>query len=163
MRKGAIFLFLLFFFTLPTQAAELPDELQESLPPEAVEFAQDGSDLTGGIARIALAIKQEFQEIFHESMRGAVLLLLVVLLCGMTEGFGAPLGSEATQFVPLVGALGITAIAAGDLGILIGLGTSTMEELSVFSKILMPTMAAAMASIPATSAITAPFLVLLNL
>ena len=79
------------------------------------------------------------------SLRGAVLLALTVLLTGAADGFASSLGENASRFVPLVGVLCVTTLSAGDLSSLIGLGTATMQDLADLTKLLLPTMAAALA------------------
>lgn len=74
-----------------------------------------------------------------------MLLALTVLLTGAADGFASSLGENASRFVPLVGVLCVTTLSAGDLSSLIGLGTATMQDLADLTKLLLPTMAAALA------------------
>ena len=55
------------------------------------------------------------------------------------------MASDFSRFVPLVGVLCVTTLSAGDLSSLIGLGTATMQDLADLTKLLLPTMAAALA------------------
>jgi len=48
--------------------------------------------------------------------------------------------------LPMVGALSVSALTAGSLDSLIGLGAETIEELNLFSNVLLPTLAAATAA-----------------
>lgn len=72
--------------------------------------------------------------------------MLVVVLCGAVEGFYQGAGGKAVPFLPMAGALSVTLVTAGSLDTLIGLGSRTMEDLSVFSQALLPTLAAAAAA-----------------
>ena len=76
----------------------------------------------------------------------ALLLALTVLLTGAADGFASSLGENVSRFVPLVGVLCVTTLSAGDLSSLIGLGTATMQDLADHTKLLLPTMAAALAA-----------------
>lgn len=49
------------------------------------------------------------------------------------------------RYAGYLGVLGAAALSAGDLSALIGLGVETMDELSTMAKLLLPTIAAAMA------------------
>lgn len=82
-------------------------------------------------------------------------MLLVVVLCGAVEGFyqGTSAG-KALAFLPMAGALSVTLLTAGSFDSLIGLGGDTIDQLSAFSKVLLPTLAAATAASGAVSAAT---------
>ena len=56
--------------------------------------------------------------------------------------------------VPMAGALAVTLLTAGSLEDLIGLGAETIRELNVFSKALLPTLAAATAASGAVTTAT---------
>ena len=77
------------------------------------------------------------------------------VLCGVVEGFYQGTGGKAALFLPMVGALSITLVTAGSLDTLIGLGAETIQELSDFSTILLPTLAAATAASGAVTTATA--------
>ena len=80
------------------------------------------------------------------SLRSAVSLMLLALLCGLIEGTSEGTGEPGAAFTPYVGVLGAAAIAAGDVHSLIGLGLETLDELAAMAKLLLPTVAAAVAS-----------------
>ena len=110
-------------------------ELTDALPPEAQELldgleeenAADGG-LGAGLARLWEKGCESFLDILRQSLRGVVLLLGAVLVCGMA------------------GALVVTALTAGSVRGLMTLGMETIEQLDVFSKALLPTLAAAVAA-----------------
>ena len=82
-----------------------------------------------------------------QRVRGAASILLIVVLCGAVEGFRPTAdGGKTALFLPMAGALTVTLLTAGSLDSLIGLGAETIGELDTFSKVLLPTLAAAMAS-----------------
>ena len=76
-------------------------------------------------------------------LRSACVQLAVVMLCGVGGGVCDSAGSEAgRRFVPIAGALTLTAVSAGSIDALIGLGSGAISEMSSFSKLLLPTIAA---------------------
>lgn len=146
MRRCVFLLLALLCLHTETRALELPDALRDALPREVTELAEEGgtSLLSDGAALIWSELCAAVRSAFEASVRGAVLLSLAALLTGAAEGFGTALG-ETTRYVTLAGVLGVTTLAAGDLNSLIGLGAATMQDLSSFTKLLLPTMAAALA------------------
>ena len=76
-----------------------------------------------------------------------MLLLTVVLLCSLAQGTCEAIGDPGgLQVVPLVEALAITAISVADVHSLIGMGREALDNMTAFSKILLPTMAVATAA-----------------
>ena len=157
MKKVCIFILLLIFLPMEAQAAEIPRELVRAMPEQAEHILKgaefSGTDgLVAGVERILQSMSQQAASIFRQRVRGAAAVLLVVILCGMVDAFYVGVeGGKATPFLPMTGALSVTMLTAGSLDMLIGLGAETIRELSVFSKVLLPTLAAATA---ATGAIT---------
>ena len=90
----------------------------------------------------------------RQRLRGAAAILLVVVLCGAAEGFFQGSGMKSPPFLPMSGALSVTMAAAGSLDSLLGLGASTIDELSAFSQTLLPTLAAATAAAGAVTTAT---------
>lgn len=134
------------------QAAELPQELEEALPGEAEKLLEDadlsgGAGFSAGAASLLEKAGGQIGGILRQRVRGAVSILLVVVLCGMVDGaFQGAGGGKPSLFLPMAGALSVTLLTAGSLDSLMGLGTRTIEELSIFSKALLPTLAAATAT-----------------
>ena len=115
-------------------------ELTEALPPEAQELldgleeenAADGG-LGEGLARLWEKGCESFSDILRQSLRGVVLLLGAVLVCGVAEDCLQAAGSEV-NYVSMAGALVVTALTAGSVRGLMTLGMETIEQLDVFSK-----------------------------
>lgn len=127
----------------------LPDELRRAAP-EIAEQVEDGLDFGGGAAALWRRARGEMKDILLAGARSVAAIMVGVILLGAVES-AAPLG-RGGLYINLVGALWITAAAAGDLSALIGLGRETIASLSQLSKVLLPTMAAATA---ATGGVTA--------
>lgn len=145
---------LLSMLTVHVEAAPVPDEVIDALPGEAEEWMDeidtdtyDYHTLTQGLCTLWNTLCDHFTGAIKESLGGAVLLLGIVLLSGMTEDCLQVAGNETSpNFVPIAGALAITLIAAGNMRSLIGLGIDTIEQLDIFAKALLPTLAAAVAA-----------------
>ena len=142
---------LLLTMTVGAQAAEVPSDLEQAVPDEAAELLKgaDLSDAAGfsdGIGKILQKVLPQVQSILSQRVKGAASVLLVVVLCGAIDGFYQGAGGKITLFLPMVGALCVTLLTAGSLDTLIGLGAETIDQLSVFSQVLLPTLAAATAA-----------------
>lgn len=150
MKKWICLLFLLLALTGQAQAAELPRDLTDALP-EAAEDVLEIGDLSGpegfsqGLAGIVERVSKEVKAVLRQRLRGAASILLVAVACGAVDGFAQGTG-KSPAFLPMAGALAVTLLTAGSLEDLIGLGAETIGELNVFSKALLPTLAAATAA-----------------
>lgn len=126
---------------LTTTAYALP--LAETLPEGMRAAVEDGS-IADGAAWLIQSARDAATELLRAGVRDAVLLTLTALLCGAAECLGD--GAGETRYVPWCGVLAVTTLAAGDLRALIGLGAQTVDELGTLAKLLLPTLAAAMAA-----------------
>ena len=148
-------------------------ELTEALP-EAADYLDSAEtytpgDFSGGVGRILDGIRKQAGGVVRTRIRGAAAVLLSVVLCAAARS-GCQADESASLCLSMAGALSVTALTAGSLEQLIGLGWRTIAELNTFSKALLPTLAAAVAASGAVSTatfqqVTALFLVqtLLNL
>jgi len=160
MKRCVCVLFFLLFLTGDARAAELPGDLTDALP-EAAEDILGVGDLSGpegfsqGLAGIAERLAGEVRSVLKQRLRGAASVLLVAVACGAVDGFAQGTGEgKAAAFLPMAGALAVTLLTAGSLEDLIGLGAETIGELDLFSKALLPTLAAATAASGAASTAT---------
>lgn len=141
-------LLALFALTLPARAAELPREVADVLPQELLApFEQgDGEGLSAGMEYLASRLREALREALFPSLRAAASLMLLGLLCGLVEGTAGSAGELPTRYTAYVGVLGASMLSAGDVHSLLVLGEETVEELSTLAHLLLPTVAAAMAS-----------------
>ncbi|MDD3346329.1 stage III sporulation protein AE [Oscillibacter sp.] len=151
MKKLWVLIVCLLLLAGEARAAEIPRELTRSMPEGAQELLEDtdlsGGDFTGGVGTLLEKVSGQVGKILRQRLHGAAAILLVVVLCGAVDGvFQSAGGSRAAVFLPMAGALSITLLTAGSLDSLIGLGSSTIQELSIFSRALLPTLAAATAA-----------------
>lgn len=140
-------LFLLALLAPSASALELPAELEGALPEELLEAAEEDALVMGGLSHLAGLLRAAVREMSASTLRGAVSLMLLALLCALVEGTADGTSDELTaRYTGYVGVLGAAALTAGDLGTLIGLGAQTVDELGVLARLLLPTVAAAMAA-----------------
>lgn len=114
------------------------------------EIALDG-DWEDNLSALLDTGTAQIHGVARRAVRSAVLLLVIVLLCGLGEGLisaGTPLG---VQVMPIAGSLAVTAVAVTDVNSLLGLGTGAISSLTEFSNVLLPIVASVTA---ATGAIT---------
>lgn len=159
MKQVLFFLLVLGVLTVPAYAAAVPKELERAIPEGAedilkLEDISDASGLEDGVLGILHRMKEQVGEIVHQRVGGAVRILLVVLLCGIIEGGTIDGGGKTALFLPMVGALAITTLAAGSLDSLLGLGQETIRQLASFSQVLLPILAAATAAAGGVSSAT---------
>ena len=139
-------LLALLLLTTVVQAAALPAALENALPDGLLEATAGGSALSGGVEWLWATARDALGGILRGSVRNAALLTLAALICGAAEGLADGAGETAARYVPYCGVLAIAALTTGDLRALIGLGAETVDELGTLSRLLLPTLSAAMAA-----------------
>lgn len=102
-------------------------EYGESLDEGLAGLLERGSEAAGGIVRSA--------------MGSGVALMVIVLLSGFGETVLESVGKSKIPLIPLVGTLAITSVAAADVHSMLGLGRSTIDGMTSFANVLMPTVA----------------------
>ena len=142
MKKLLCLLFAAFLLCVSASALELPSGLDDVVPRELIDSAEAGDDLLlRGGQYLFSHFRAALQDAVANSLRGAMALMLLSLLCGLVESTAESAGETPTRYAGYLGVLGAAALSAGDLSALI----ETMDELSTMAKLLLPTIAAAMA------------------
>lgn len=123
----------------------------EGLQQAAEEYAPDidwtqTPDLNAGLSSLLETGTESLRGVVQKAMRSGLLLLTIVMLAGLAEGAAACGTGKTVQAVPVAAALAITAVSVTDANTLIGLGKEVIEKMELFSKVLLPTVAAAMAA-----------------
>lgn len=126
------------------------DELERAAE-EAGGSVEYGVSLDDGLQALVETGTEAAGGIIKNAVRSAVLLMLVVLLCGFGETMYETLGKGKTPVVPLVGTVAVAAIAVADVDSMLGVGRSAIEGMTSFANVLLPTVAAITA---ATGAVT---------
>ena len=137
---------------LPCAALDIAGELGadavvEELPTDAEE-ALDGLELGGldaqnGLERVVGFILNHFQEELSAALRPAASVLAIALLCSVAGAF--PDKSEL-DYVQLGGCVAISALSLADLRSAVSLASETLDTLSEFSRVLLPTLTTAAVS-----------------
>lgn len=131
-------------------------ELERSVPSEARPYVDGLSP--GGSADVDSAMQNVVRQaggqvggLVKEGVRGLLSVLAVVILCAVASTLYQGTEGRADAVV-LAGVLGVTAVSAGQVGNLLQLGRNAVNDMSGFSKVLLPSLAAASA---ATGQVTA--------
>lgn len=130
-------------------AAELPLELARASP-ETAELLSGEAEESFGLLRGLGKLWQESVEALKghllSGVRSTAAIMAGVVLLGVLES-AAPEGRDAvSRCAGAAGALWITAVSAGDLKALIGLGQKTIADISSLGTVLVPVLAAAEAA-----------------
>ena len=116
----------------------------EEYAPDVVWTAMP--DLNSGLASLLDTGTGALQGVVQKALRSGLLLLAIVLMASLAEGASAGGSGKVFRAAPLAAALAITAVAVADANSLIGLGREAIGKMEVFSKVLLPTVAAATAA-----------------
>ena len=128
------------------QALDL-DELERAAEDYAPQVEwKDGLDLNQGLESLLDTGTDALHGVVRKGLRSGVLLLVIVLLAGVADSAGAAGNKGSFQAVPVAAALAITAVAVVDANTLIGMGKEAISHMEQFSKVLLPTVAAATAA-----------------
>ncbi|MGM9607759.1 MAG: stage III sporulation protein AE [Oscillospiraceae bacterium] len=133
---------------LQSQAGALDlDDLQRA----AEEYAPDMDwtqtpDLNSGLSDLLETGTESLHGVVKKALRSGLLLLAIVLLSSLAESAAACGTGKTIRAAPVAAALAITAVAVADANTLIGLGSEVIEKMELFSKVLLPTIAAATAA-----------------
>ena len=155
-RFAPVFLLACLLLAVPARAAidegqyELfgAGEVEEAIPDSARDVIGDAGvadalEPEGLLSRLWDALLGKLRELWSDAAAGAVKLVAVAALVSAGSAFA----TEATQrYITLAGCLAVAAIAFGDAGEWIGAGAETMEELSEFSRALLPCLTATAAA-----------------
>lgn len=136
-------------------------ELTEALPPEAEELLGDVSPSEAaawgqqGLDELLQDLKENGLGILRTALRSGAMLLTIVLLFALVSsgmGEGGPKDAAA-----MCASVAISALAIDNVNTFIGLGISTVNTLSDFSKALLPTLCAAAVSAGAYTSASAKY------
>ncbi|MBQ1459713.1 MAG: stage III sporulation protein AE [Oscillospiraceae bacterium] len=154
MRKLCVAICLILLLSVDTAWGQtVPGELTDALSPEAEQILDslgqrdfDHNALIQGLDRLWQLAWSGFGRLFQSGLGGAVLLLGVVLLCGVVDNMGQASDDNRENYVTLAGALVITVTTAGTFRSMTVMGMDAMEQMDIFAKALLPTLAAAVAA-----------------
>lgn len=154
-RKRWIAVIAVFFLLWESaQAASLPGQVIEDLPPQAEVLLEELDEqslphelLLEGLENLWAALVEELESALKKPLKGVVSLLAVVLLCALAEACFRTTGEKAyVRAISLAGALAITLITVGDVEWLMGQSVETIDSLHALSKTILPVLSAAVAA-----------------
>lgn len=125
----------------------LPAELERAAPEVAnllTEDAESGYGLAQGASILLRDALSDLREYLFAGVRSLAGILVAVVLLGVVESSAG--GGISARHINLIGALYISAVSAGDMNTLIGLGRDTVAQVSTLSKVLIPALAATTAA-----------------
>lgn len=153
---------LIAVFAIPACAAVPEDVItqqEEALDIDGLEqtareyggYAEYGATLDEGLRELWNTAAETVGSVVKNAMRSGISLLIVILFCGVGESMIQTAGTDRKNLIPLAGTLSVAAVAVADVNSMLGLGRKTIESMTSFSNVLLPTVAAVTA---ATGAVT---------
>lgn len=121
------------------------DRLEDGLSGGAAELMEgydplEQADFGTGAAEIFSDAVRKSGSAVKTSAAMLLRVLSILMLCQLAEVYGR---ANTKRVTAMAAAVGITACCALDLHTMVGLGQTTMEEITNFSSLLLPVMAAA--------------------
>lgn len=135
------------------------DTLQQNLPVGVRELL--GDELPGHrdgnavLSRLWENCRAQLRETLSEILRPAVEVMAVVALASSADGLVEK--SKGFDYVNLCACLAVAVITVSDVQSMVTLGRETMEELSLFSKALLPTLSTVAAAAGAVGSAPAKY------
>ena len=148
MRRLLIILAVIILFVQPVSAVdytapEAPESAQRYMPPDTQSFGD-------GLWFVVKNALKDLQPGISEAAKTCLCVVAAAMLLSVVRNFTG----ISKQLVGLVGALSMGILLFRSSASMIGLGTQTVEQMSDYGKLLIPTLTAATAAngTPATSA-----------
>lgn len=117
----------------------VPNSVRSLIGDQKIEDSRNFSET---ITKLLDNAVKSLKSIVKGSVSGSLKVFAVVVICGIASNLTESTG-KGSKTVILAGTAAITALTVGDLKNLLGLGRNTIEEMNVFSKALLPVLAAA--------------------
>lgn len=158
MKRSLVFVAILLLLMQPCRADQLTEQLGADDLAQAgqaydvgVEFSAD-LNLNDGAQHLLTRVVQQLPDTIRQALRGGLMLLAVVLLCGMAHSMHAVGGGGQLPVAVMAGALAIAGLSAGDMSLMLGLGRTAIDKMYGFGNVLVPVMAACTAATGGTAA-----------
>jgi stage III sporulation protein AE len=133
-------------------------KLENALPEEAGKTlggmkVTDSLDLAGSSQKLLKGVQSNLGGIFANGLKSAAVILMIAVLCStVSTAF-----EGGAKYAILAGILAISAVSISNVNAFIGLGSRTLEDLSTFSKMLLPTLTTAAAASGAVTSAAAKY------
>ena len=140
MRKGIIFLVLLFLLACPVSAMDFtappaPDDVQDLMPAETQSFSE-------GLWEIVKSAISKLAPNIATGAGSCLSLIAVVILVSLLNA----MPGASKRAVHLVSTLALAAILLGQANTMVNLCAQTVSKISDYTKLLLPVMTAALAA-----------------
>lgn len=151
MKKLILCLFLITLFTLNVSAEDVFARQKQALELEKLENAGTDIEITSdislddGLKSLFERAKEELSDVFAASLKTIGVIFAIAVLSTVLSGISDTGLKSVPNYVTTAAVLAIFASVAGKLDSFINTGTQVVEEMDGFSKILMPTLSAAVA------------------
>ena len=107
MKRLPCFLFAALLLCVSASALELPSGLDDVVPRELIDNTEAGDDLLlRGGQYLFSHFRAALQDAVANSLRGAMALMLLSLLCGLVESTAESVGETPTRYAGYLGVLG---------------------------------------------------------
>lgn len=153
MKRILITAAVLLLCSLPCYGAGVSVPGLEELEKQTEAYGiKEGTDFQAGVEHMLRDRLGELEPVMRAGGGTVLRMMAVVLLCGVAEG--AREGDGSLRAVEIAGALAVTALTAGDMERMLGLGRTAIDRMDSFSQALLPVMAVltAAAGSPAAAA-----------
>lgn len=120
--------------------------VEEALPEDVKELTgelDEAGDAQAFFDRLSDVVKQKLQDNMGGIIKKAVGVVMIAVVCSILCLFG---NDKIPEYVSLCGCAAITLICVSDANSYISLGAKTVNDISSFSKILLPAMCTASAA-----------------
>lgn len=118
------------------EAEDVTDALPESVK-DTVGSIEDISDTQSLFQRLFASIKSNVSESIAQVIKKMLAVMAVAVICGILGIFGT---KEMPEYIPLAACAAVCAVCIGDVGSYIKLGTQAVNDISLYSKTLLPAM-----------------------
>jgi stage III sporulation protein AE len=153
MKKAIMIICVIFLLCGCAEGAEDPLSKVAGAVPDSARELIEGVGESGaggfqdGLISLARSGAGELSSALRGSVKSMAAMIMTVMLCNITDGLCENgKDSKLPRFSRMAGALAVVMLSAGSLTELIGLGGETIEDMDQFSKVLLPTLAAATAA-----------------
>ena len=148
MKRFLLVVFIMLLILPSVCYADGPDtdKVENALPDDAKALAgdiDDAGDVQAFFDRLTDTVKQKLKENAGGILKKAISVIIVAVLCSILSLFG---GEKTPELVALCGCAAITILCVSDTNSYICQGTKTINDISDFSKILLPAMCTASAA-----------------
>jgi stage III sporulation protein AE len=168
MKRALIFIIFVIMLTSPCHADLAAEQaevygitaLEQAEPPSARAAVGDmkisaASDVKNILDSIWCAVKKSAADELRSAGSGALSVLMIVVICSMLASVFD--GGRLPEYITLAGCLAIAYTAVNSVWSLVSMSSDTLNELSDFSKVLLPTMCTVAASAGAVTSASAKY------